>query len=434
MKALFVAMNSTIGGAERVLLDIVQGCDRRLIEPIVALRGPGPLAGALRAIDVQTFVCAAPWWLPFDTEQHPGYCFRRYWESAPAFVTPLADVIRREKVAVVYSAGTPILHGALAAHVSRTPHLQHMQDLLGRPGVAYHLPLGRAAVAYRIAGRLSSLTVCVGQTMREDIGDAIPAAKCRVIPLGFAAAPGTPGRIRLGPGDCRVGIVGRVERLKGAELLPDIVRRVCAQVPNTHFYWAGDGPADLIASLREASRVAGVPHLHFVGYVDPVADFMAEIDLLLHPSRNDTFPRVLVEAALARRPIVVTRCGGGQEFVNQNGTVGLLTDVDDSEALAASIVHLVRNPQERARLAAAAHSRAQEYDLGRFQRGMQQAIVDAVQLGPAIKNPVLSRVVSAALYAPGRVSPPLRKFRSVMSRGGATTLPLAPGDTRELTR
>lgn len=413
VRALFVPMNATIGGAERVLLDMLEGFDRQIITSFVALRGPGPLERAVQALDVRTATCGAPWWLPFDTEPHPGYCFRRYWESAPRFLQPLCDLITRERIDVVYSAGTPILHGALAAHVTRLGHLQHMQDLLGQPGIAYHLPLRSARVAYRLAGWLSSLTVCVGHAMRDDIGDAIPADKCRVVPLGFrrretlvrpmALSPVTPGAVR-------VGLVGRVERLKGAEITPQIVQRVCASAPDTHFYWAGEGPASTLARLRDASVVGGEPHLHFIGYVDDISSFMAGIDVLLHPSRNDTFPRVLLEAALERRPVVVTRCGGGQEIVEDQVT-GYVADVDDVEGLARGVIRLVHNRAQREHFGAEAARRAERFDLGSFRDGMQGAMLDAHRRGAAIRNALVARASTRVLYLPGRMGPTLRRWR-----------------------
>jgi hypothetical protein len=78
-------------------------------------------------LKVARFVLSAPWWLPYEHEAEVGYHFRHYWETAPAFVDPILRLIEERQIDIVYSCSSPILHAALAAHVARRPHVQHMQ-------------------------------------------------------------------------------------------------------------------------------------------------------------------------------------------------------------------------------------------------------------------------------------------------------------------
>jgi len=413
IRALLVSHGTGLGGAERVLLEMIEGLDRSVVEPIVVVPAEGALAQAVRSLSVPLLVRAAPWWLPFENEAVPGYLFRRYWEEAPGFVAPLAQVIEDQRIDVVYSSGSLILHAALAAHVTRRPHVQHMQDLLGWPHLGLHMPLGRASVAYWLLGRLSSLVVCVGRTSLEDVDGAIPAGKCRIVPLGFlpptsAPSAGVPLPETAGP-VTRVGIVGSVDRRKGAEVIARIAQRVCSDAPEVHFYWAGSGDEATLRRLSAEAVVYGTPHLHFLGFTDRVRDFMAAMDFLLHPARNETFPRVLIEGAAAGRAIVATRCGGGQEIV-QDGVTGLLAPVDDVDAIAAAVVCLAHDPERRRRMGTAARAFASRFDMATYQAGMQQALIDGYHRGPAIRGRVAALVVSRLLEWPSRVAPPLRRW------------------------
>ncbi len=421
LNALFVSHGSGLGGAERVLLELLEGLDRGVVDPTVVVPEDDALAHAARQLGVPVIVCAAPWWLPFDTEDVPGYLFRRYWEDAPRFVQPLADHIASRHIDVVYSSSSPILHAALAAHVTRRPHLQHMQDLLGWPHLGFHMPFDSAGAAYWLLGRLSSLVVCVGRTIREDIGGAIPADKCRIVPLGWRPPASLPAAMPLpetAPDVIRVGIVGVVDRRKGADVIADIAQRVCIDVPNVHFYWAGAGDEALRARLSAEAVIVGEPHLHFLGYTARVADFMHSMDFLLHPARNETFPRALLEGAAAARAIVATRCGGGQEII-QDGVTGLLAPVDDVEAIASAVVQLARDPDRCRRMGAMAQAWASRFDMASYQAGMQQALVEAHRKGPAIPGAVASRVVSGLISLPGWITPPLRRWSTGSSRQDA---------------
>ncbi len=67
----------------------------------------------------------------------------------------------------------------------------------------------------------------------------------------------------------------------------------------------------------------------------------------------------------------------------------------------------------------AARAYAAGFTLEAFQVGMQQALVDAHRLGPAIGGAVAARVVSGLIRWPGRVTPPLRRWASRSTKQGA---------------
>lgn len=412
IKTLLVSHGSGLGGAERVLFEAVQGFDRDIIAPTIVVPEKGPLFERARDAGVPVVVSPAPWWLPFADTDHPSYQLRRYWEQVPSVVQPLVTLIERRGIDVVYSASSPILHAGLAAHLTRRPHLQHMQDLLGWPHLNFHYPLGSPALAYYILGQFASQVVCVGQTSLADIGRSIPREKCRIVALGLPSRGASPTALPLpgaAEGAIRVGVVGVVDRRKGADLIAAIVRRACADVPDLHVCWAGAGDPALLQRLSTDAVIDGVPHLHFIGHTDRVGDFMASMDFLLHPARNETFPRVLLEGAAAGKAIVATRCGGGQEIV-QHGDTGLVADVDDVAGLAQAVVRLAQSPQLRNAMGARARQWAEPFTLADYQRGMQQAFLDTWRSGPAIRSAMKKPLVDAFVTLPSRAMPPLRRL------------------------
>ncbi len=81
-----------------------------------------------------------------------------------------------------------------------------------------------------------------------------------------------------------------------------------------------------------------------------IRDWLERADVFVHSSRWEGFGIVLLEAMLARLPIVATRASAVPEVV-ADGETGLLVEPGDVDAFAAALGALLRDPErgERAR-------------------------------------------------------------------------------------
>ncbi len=70
---------------------------------------------------------------------------------------------------------------------------------------------------------------------------------------------------------------------------------------------------------------------------------MDSIDLLVLPSLEEAFGRVLIEAMAAMKPIVATNVDGIPEAVIDKQT-GILVPPKDSKALSNAIIYVLKNP------------------------------------------------------------------------------------------
>ena len=78
---------------------------------------------------------------------------------------------------------------------------------------------------------------------------------------------------------------------------------------------------------------------------------LGQADIFVLASRSETFGVVYIEAMACGLPVIATRCGGPEEFVNEKN--GLLVPVDDVDALAAAIQHMYEHHQDYDRQAIA---------------------------------------------------------------------------------
>jgi L-malate glycosyltransferase len=121
----------------------------------------------------------------------------------------------------------------------------------------------------------------------------------------------------------------------------------------------GDGPER--HAVETLSRELGTrAHTHFLGKVTDVERVYGLADVFVLPSETESFGLAALEAMAAGVPVVSTDRGGLSE-VNVHGDTGFLSPVGDVESLARHVLHILRDPDEHARLRAGARAQAERF-------------------------------------------------------------------------
>ncbi len=134
-----------------------------------------------------------------------------------------------------------------------------------------------------------------------------------------------------------VGYVGRLASQKGFE---DFCR-LAFMLPEVTMVAAGDGP--LSALLPNAVRN--------LGFRDPIEPVLAALDVLVAPSRQEGYGRVLAEAMLAGTPIVATDIPAHREVSAGNA---VLVPAGDQQKMADAVIQLLNEEDFRRSLAKSA--------------------------------------------------------------------------------
>ncbi len=118
----------------------------------------------------------------------------------------------------------------------------------------------------------------------------------------------------------------------------------------------GDGP-------MRAELEARLPDAHFAGHQtgDALARWYASGDVFVFPSTTETFGNVVTEALASGLPAVVVDRGGPPDQI-EPGENGWIARANDPADLADRVSSLLRDPQERARMARRAVASARERD------------------------------------------------------------------------
>lgn len=159
---------------------------------------------------------------------------------------------------------------------------------------------------------------------------------------------------------------GRIQPLKGIDIAIAAVARSNVR-PAPHLVVIGgpsgeDGYRELHA-LRELTKTLDLePRVHFVPPQphDQLARFYRAADVLVMPSRSETFGLVAAEAQACGLPVVAARVGG-LPFVVHHDESGLLVDGHDPAGYAAAIDRILGDAPLAARLGAGGIARAAEF-------------------------------------------------------------------------
>ncbi len=221
------------------------------------------------------------------------------------------------------------------------------------------------------ADEIAAPSHAVGEKVMHDWG--LDPKKVSFFPLFF-----TPNESLLQvPVETHTNIVtyyGRLEIRKGVVDLADAIPLILRECPDARFrfvgrsLWAPRPRTDMKAFLAE--KLAA--HADAVKFLDPVPAseipaLLAQTDLCVFPSLWESFGYTCLESMAAGRGVVATDPSGMAEMLRDGGQeFGRLVPPRSPAEIAQAVIRLLRNPEERMRLGAAARDRVlDQYSLNR---------------------------------------------------------------------
>jgi glycosyltransferase involved in cell wall biosynthesis len=356
------AVRAPVGGIFRHIIDVANGqADRGHEDGILAdsLTGGERAEAALKAIAPRMKL--GTYRLPIHREPHPGDAL---------IARKFLGLARQLKLDVLHG------HGAKAGVFVRLKGKSKKIIRVYTPhGGSLHYPPDtlKGAVYSRMERALMNRTdlflfesAFARDTYQRVIGK--PTGPVHCVFNGVTAAEFDP----VTPADDATDLVyvGEFRRIKGADLLIEAVARLRADGNPVTLTLAGDGEetAALKAQIQQLKLGDAV---RFIGHVKPRYGF-SKGRLLVVPSRGDSMPYVVIEAAAAGVPMLAARIGGIPEIFGPHedalfagNSIGAMAD-----AIEAALADL-----ETAR------ARAKELRERIFVHFSQKAMVDGVLAG-----------------------------------------------------
>jgi len=394
MRVMYVQPAEGFGGAERQGVLHIRRL-RDLGVEVVPVVGPGdPIRQALARAGITDYVFAPDMVHeplgPLSTLGRLRYgvaSFEDWW----SIQRRLLDLGRAAQVDAIF-ASRPV--GWVAA--SRVAH-QLGVPLVWRGG-SRPTQLGEPT-ALRLLGRLwpPDAFVCNCEAVQRALGPLVPAPSF-IVPNGVDTERFDPRRVAprfrvdpaFGPDVPVVGFAGRPAPEKGLEVLAAALLRVARELPTLGVLIAGEfGWRERYEQLFAQLGLA--PRTRFLGHLDDVESLYASCDVVALASHEHSIegsPNAVLEALAMARPVVATAVGGVAEII-RDGVQGFLVPAGDSEALAARLTQLLREPALRARQGAAGRATIlRTHSDWSVARQLLRVLREAAALRRAARSPV----------------------------------------------
>lgn len=360
MRIVFIITGLSTGGAEMMLLKVLERLDRQRFSPhVISLTTLGELAPRIAALGI-----------PVEAmEMRPGL-------PSPLAFLRLVNRLRRLRPDVVH---TWMYHadllGGLAARLAgvsavgwciRNSNLDRDKTKVSTRAVV--------ALCAAISRWVPNLILSCSEKARQiHVARGYAAEKMRVVPNGFDLTrfkPDQDARLRiraeLGITDETplVGLIGRFDPQKNHAGFFAAAAVLLRRMPHVHFLLAGQGIDQNNAALVQAMTQAGVlANTHLLGLRNDVPELMAALDVLASSSYGEAFPNVLGEAMACGVPCAVTDVGDSAYIV---GDTGRVVASGDMRGLAAALEALLTLPaSEKTALSERARARvAENFEMG----------------------------------------------------------------------
>lgn len=300
-------------------------------------------------------------------------------------VTPAADlatlirmvrIFRRERFDIVHTH-TPkaAFLGQLAAWLARVPvrvNTIHGFYYLGETGRAARQVFKSLEVwACRLANHVFSQSQedvevalregLISPDRLEWLGNGIDLSKFNPAGMPDDTRSLVRQELNIPPEAFVVGIVARMVREKGIIELFEAFARLRRSAPNAFLVHIGfvDASRNNQVVPAAAERFGIGEYCRFLGQRPDIARLLTAMDIYCLPSHREGYPRSVMEANAMGLPAVVTDIRGCREAVHDSVN-GLLTPVNDPQALASAMLRLYQDGDLRQRLSRGALHRAGE--------------------------------------------------------------------------
>lgn len=349
-KILYLHAGAELYGADKVLLELIKGLDKKEFEAHVILPNDGVLVPALREVGAQVEVINYP--ILRRKYFNPKGIFD-YFTSYNHYSKQIAQYAIENKIDIIHNNTTAVLEGIYLKRKLKLPLLWHVHEIIVKPKFI-------SDFINFLMGCFADKIVTVSQAVANHIKQSphIKNDQVSVIYNGVdnkvyyqSDARSVRERFDIDEDALVIGMVGRVNAWKGQGDFLEAVAPILEQHPKAIAFMAGsafEGEEWRVVELEEKiSQLKVSSQVRRIDYYANTTELYNMFNIFVLPSTNpDPLPTVVLEAMACGNPVVGYRHGGVCEMVKE-GENGLLAEVNQPEALAKAVETLVESKDLR---------------------------------------------------------------------------------------
>ncbi|BAZ02154.1 group 1 glycosyl transferase [Tolypothrix tenuis PCC 7101] len=392
MKVVFITHFPNLYGANRSLLNLIDGLKKYGVVPYVISPFEGQFTETLKLRNIEFAIVPIQWWADkFESAGnfvHKSYRIAAFYPKAfkrlylnLQLIPSLADIVKEWNVDLVYTNSSTTPAGALLAEKLQIPHIWHLREFLD---LDYNLHLDWGKLLCNFFIQKSDAQIAISKAIRNHFSSRGSKERMHVVYNGIASTLELERLYKLGNDSLRVdkvftfALVGLIHANKGQDIAIKALSILTQTFSQVRLLIVGDASGDQLAQLKKLAEDLGVSNqVEFWGYLDdPYQAYLAS-DVVLMCSKNEGMGRVTVEAMSVCRPVIGYDNAGTSEIIQHEYT-GLLYR-GDHEALAACMKQLIENPDWAKQLGMNAWKRVfEEYSIETYSQKIYEILLSVV--------------------------------------------------------
>jgi len=348
-KILYLNHISYIGGAEIALLNLLTYLDRDAFIP-AALVPEGDLADAICQLNIPCVHIPSLDGLNRHTLLH----FIRV-------LPQLASHIYRESPDLIHANTnfTSEYSGSLF-HWTRIPAIGYIRDIepLGRMG-RWTVRQNTKVIAISEAVKQYLIRECVPEHQIVRVYDGVDLQQYQP---HKSIPPSVPHH--TSPPFVKVGLIGQIGERKGHLYLLEAARMMIQTHPEVRFWIVGKEPdhskgryTELLCQYVKENHLE--PYVKFWGFRTDIPEILARLDILVLPSLQEPFGKIVIEAMAMEKPVVASNVGGVPEIV-ADGKTGLLISPGNADAIRQALEQLIMDRETREQMGIEGRKRVEQ--------------------------------------------------------------------------
>jgi len=337
-KLVFILNNFLIGGAERLILEIIKNLDRNKFEiNIVTVFGSGPIEVEFRKLGTPIFF-AGP-------KRYPSSVFLKIvWIlSTPFILLRLMVFLRKIKPDVVITSlyQADIL-GYWASFRLNTKFVSIQHDVVRTNPIIRWFKTR----ALKNTDKIIAISNEVKQFLIEYF--KVSAFKIEVIYNGVDFDRFLSFQKLDQDWEPVFGIIARLDKIKGHIYILEALKKLKSEgVELPEFIFVGDGVER--KNLENFVRENNLSSVKFVGETLNIGQYLKQMDVFVFPSLSEGLGIAILEALVAKKLIIASNIGGIKELI-KNKETGILVEPTNVDDLYNAIKWVLENKEEAIKL------------------------------------------------------------------------------------
>lgn len=365
---LFIHQSAELYGSDKTLLMLVVGFKEKGHNPIVILPNTGPLIELLGKKNIPVIVTPV---IKMSRKMFGIFNLISLPAQVISSIKRIDSATKGIKIDCIYSNTLAVLIGIVYAKKRKLQHIWHVHEIIENP-----------RLIRRVFTKLLSLkcnTEIIYNSFSTKLfwekSNKLSSKKSTVVWNGISknASPSALQQIAelrvnlLGcqPDDLIIGLIGRINRWKGHQLLLDAIKDDLLKNKSIKLVFIGSPPPQQDVHLKilqeKIVKFGLITSVKIIPFQDNIWPIWEAIDIAVVPSTEpEPFGLVALEAMLCKKAVIASNHGGLTEIISNNET-GLLFEPNNQEALTTALRELISNKSKRLLMGNNGYNRATNF-------------------------------------------------------------------------